>query len=95
MIGIRGTGIEVEMLVEPLCVVVLGVDDDGSDAGDIGSLQRPSERIVQQERASPSPLAARSTANRASNITGTGWRANPLVTRGGASAWAAAPTARL
>ena len=50
------------MLIEPAGVFVLGVDRQGADAGDVGGLECPQHRILEQTRTNP--LALRSAADR-------------------------------
>jgi hypothetical protein len=46
--GIGGRGDEVEVLVETLRLVILGMDRERAESGDIGALQLPQHRILQQ-----------------------------------------------
>jgi hypothetical protein len=50
------------MLIEPAGVFVLGVDRRGADAGDVGGLGCPQQRILEQTHTDPSAL--RSAADR-------------------------------
>ncbi len=47
---------ESEMLIEPAGVLVLGVDRQGADAGDVGGLECPQHRILEQTSTDPSAL---------------------------------------
>lgn len=51
MICIRWAGVEVEVLVEAPRLIVLRVNEDGSDAGDVGGLQSSGQGVVQERRA--------------------------------------------
>src|SRR6516164_2113730 len=51
--GSLGDGDEIEALVEGPCLIILGVDGEGSKAGDLGRRERSGERVLQETGPDP------------------------------------------
>lgn len=58
MQGISWGWEEIKSLVEGSGGLILGVDNQGADAGNVGSLQCPEHRVFEQSRTNPSCVPA-------------------------------------